>query len=178
MTTTIALLRGVNVGRAKRVAMADLRALVEGLGYRDVRTVLNSGNVLFDAPARPRGDPGARIARALAAELGVEAPVIALRAVELARALEANPFARLADDPSRLLVGVLADAGEAGPLARLARERWDPERLAVEGRFAYLWCPSGTLGGRLFEAVDRALGSAVTTRTLATMRRIAALADG
>lgn len=58
MKRAVALLRGINVGRAKRVAMAGLRALVEGLGYRDVRTPLNSGNVVFSVPAKARGASG------------------------------------------------------------------------------------------------------------------------
>ena len=57
----VALIRGINVGRAKRVAMADLRALVEGLGYRDVDTLLNSGNVVFTVPAGMKGTPSSRI---------------------------------------------------------------------------------------------------------------------
>jgi uncharacterized protein (DUF1697 family) len=56
--THVALLRGINVGKAKRVAMADLRALLEELGYADVRTLLNSGNVVFTAPRAAKGDPG------------------------------------------------------------------------------------------------------------------------
>src|ERR1700704_4724623 len=67
----VALLRGVNVGKAKRVAMADLRKLVEGLGYGDVRTLLNSGNVLFTVPAGMTGDAAARIENAIGARLGV-----------------------------------------------------------------------------------------------------------
>ena len=64
--TQVALLRGVNVGAAKRVAMADLRALVEGLGYGGVRTLLNSGNVVYDAPGVAPAAAAARIERVLA----------------------------------------------------------------------------------------------------------------
>src|SRR5262245_8002074 len=75
----VALLRGINVGTAKRVAMADLRALVEGLGYGDVRTLLNSGNVVFSVPRTAKGDPAARIEKALAAKLGVSSRILVLR---------------------------------------------------------------------------------------------------
>jgi uncharacterized protein (DUF1697 family) len=68
--THVALLRGINVGKAKRVGMADLRALVEGLGYRDVRTLLNSGNVVFAVPKSARGEPAARIETAIARSSG------------------------------------------------------------------------------------------------------------
>lgn len=63
----VALLRGINVGRAKRVAMADLRALVEGLGFHSVRTLLNSGNVVFDGEVADCTDAAIRIEHALAA---------------------------------------------------------------------------------------------------------------
>ena len=64
----VALLRGINVGSAKRIAMADLRALVEGLGFRDVRTLLNSGNIIFSAPKNRRDDAAARIEKAMSAK--------------------------------------------------------------------------------------------------------------
>jgi uncharacterized protein (DUF1697 family) len=94
----VALLRGINVGRAKRVSMADLRALVENLGYGDVRTLLNSGNIVFTSPRAAPGDAAARIERALAAELGVAARVTVVTAAELAAAVSANPLLAVADD--------------------------------------------------------------------------------
>src|SRR5213593_3406061 len=94
----IALLRGINVGRAKRVAMADLRALVEGLGYADVRTLLNSGNVVFAATDGAKG-AAARIEKALAAKVKVTARVTVISAEELAMAVRANPLAKVATDP-------------------------------------------------------------------------------
>src|SRR5881628_2807318 len=103
MSRHVALIRGINVGRAKRVAMADLRALVEDLGYGDVRTLLNSGNVVFTAPRAGRGAAD-RIEKALAARLGVPARVTVLTAAELAAAISENPLREVAKDPSRLLV--------------------------------------------------------------------------
>src|SRR5436190_7614221 len=97
----VALLRGINVGRAKRVAMADLRALIEGLGYGDVRTLLNSGNVVFTAPRAAPDNAAARIEKALATDLGVSARVTVLTAQELAEAVAANPLLEVADDFSR-----------------------------------------------------------------------------
>src|SRR5688572_11970726 len=99
----VALLRGINVGRAKRVAMADLRALVEGLGYGDVRTLLNSGNVVFTVRRAAKSDPASRIEKALAAQLGIASRVTVLTAPELAAVVEQNPLLKVADDPSRLL---------------------------------------------------------------------------
>ena len=174
----VALLRGVNVGRAKRVAMAELRALVEDLGYGDVRTLLNSGNVVFTAPGVHPRVAAARIEEGLVTRLGVTARVMALSAAELHAVVTGNPLATVVDDPARLLVAVLGDPADAARLAPLARQDWGTETLAIGGRVAYLWCPDGMLAGRLAEAVGRVLGDAVTTRNWATMTKLHALAVG
>ncbi|MBI4914348.1 MAG: DUF1697 domain-containing protein [Acidobacteria bacterium] len=172
----VALLRGINVGRAKRVAMADLRSLVSGLGYRDVATVLNSGNVLFTAPGVASGEAAAAIEGALVARLGIRARVTVLTAEELAAAVADNPLCGLATDPSRLLVAFLQSAADRSRLEPLLAEDGSPEVLALGGRVAYLWCPAGVLAGRLPEAVGRALGDAVTTRNWATVAKLHTLA--
>ena len=174
--TQVALLRGVNVGAAKRVAMADLRALVEGLGYGGVRTLLNSGNVVYDAPGTSPAAAAGRIAEALAADLGVPARVVALSSAELSAAIAVNPLAALADNPSRLLVAVPADARARAALEPLATQDWAPEALALGARVAYLWCPDGVIASRLSAAVGRLLGDAVTSRNWTTMVKLQALA--
>ena len=104
-TTHAALLRGINVGRAKRVAMADLRAIIEGLGCRDVRTLLNSGNVVFSSSGAA-GEIAARIERALVSRLGVESRVTVLTARELETVVADQPFGAVVTNPSRLMVAV------------------------------------------------------------------------
>ena len=157
-------MRGINVGRAKRVAMAELRALVEELGYRDVRTLLNSGNVVFTTPRLAPGNAAARIENALAVRLGVSARITVLSAAELAAVVAENPLGAIANDPSRLLVCVLADAANRSKLKPLSKLDWGNEVLAIGTRVAYLWCPDGILASRLPEAVNRLPGDAVTTR--------------
>jgi uncharacterized protein (DUF1697 family) len=175
--TYVALLRGINVGRAKRIAMADLRALVENLGYNDVRTLLNSGNVVFTAPDTARGDAAARIEAALTARLGISARVTLLTATELAAAVQANPLLDFAGDSSRLLVAFLTDPADGPRLERLVDQDWVPEALALGARVAYLWCPAGVLASRLPEAVGRALGDSVTIRNWVTVTKLHALAQ-
>jgi len=173
--THVALLRGINVGKAKRVSMAELKALVEGLGYREVRTLLNSGNVVFTAPRVAPATAAARIEAAIAEQLGVTSRVTVLAAAELAAAVAGNPLAAADRNPSRLLVSVLADPANRRRLEPLMGEDWSPEALALGSRAAYLWCPEGVLASRAAEAIGRALGDAVTTRNWATMTKLAAL---
>jgi uncharacterized protein (DUF1697 family) len=173
----VALVRGVNVGTAKRVAMADLRALVEALGYAAVRTLLNSGNVVYSAPGVPPAAAAARIEDALAARLGLSVRVVALSAAELAAAVAVNPLSEVADNPSRFLVAVLADPASRDLLEPLLEQAWTPEALALGARVAYLWCPDGVIASRLSETVNRLLGDAVTSRNWTTMTKLHALAQ-
>jgi uncharacterized protein (DUF1697 family) len=169
----VALLRGVNnAGNSPRVSMADLRALFEGLGFRDVSTLLNSGNVVFSAR---RGDVQGRIAKALAARLGLKVPVIVLGGPEVIAAVRDNPLAGVAANPSWLLVVVLRSPADGRRLRPLLARRWAPERLAVGRRVAYLWCAKGVAKSPLWAAVDRALERSGTARNIATMTKLAAL---
>ena len=172
----IALIRGINVGRAKRVAMADLRALVEGLGYGDVRTVLNSGNIVFTDSRASLADAAARIEEGLGTRLGVSARVLVLTAAELARALAENPLSAATTNPSRFLVAVLPDRKHQTRLKPLLKQDWAPEALALGARVAYVWCAEGILESRLLPALGRALDDVVTTRNWSTMLKLQSLA--
>jgi uncharacterized protein (DUF1697 family) len=171
----VALLRGINVGRAKRVAMADLRALVESLGYRDVRTLLNSGNVVFSVPAGSRGDPARRIEDGIARRLGVTCRVVVLRAAELAAMIAESTLAAAAEDFSRLLVFVLADPADRSRLEGLAAREWKSGALFLGRRAAHAWCPEGLLDSELAVALGRVLGDRVTSRNWATLLKLDAL---
>ena len=166
----------MNVGTAKRVAMADLRLLVGDLGYGDPRTLLNSGNVVYSAPGVTPAVAAARIEAALAGRLGVSCRVVALSAAELAESVAVEPFAGVAVDPSRLLVAVPAEPRALAALAPLAARDWGAEALALARRVAYLWCPDGVLASRVSAAVNAALGDGVTSRNWTTMVKLSALA--
>jgi uncharacterized protein (DUF1697 family) len=173
----VALLRGINVGRAKRVAMAELRALLADLGFGEVRTLLNSGNVVYEAPGVTPSQASARIEQGIAERLGVTARVTVLSAVELAELVAENPLLDVAHDHSRLLAAVLFEAAQRARLLPLLERDWAPEQLALGRRVAYLWCPDGLLASKLPEAVGRLLGDAVTTRNWATMTKLQALVE-
>lgn len=173
----VALIRGINVGRAKRVAMADLRAMVEGLGYRRVRTLLNSGNLVLEGRDVTPGDVAERIEGALVAQLGISARVTVLGAAELAAAVADNSLLEVADNPARLLVAFLREPADRARLEPLLGEDWGAEALEAGARVAYLWCPDGVRTSRLAQAVDRVLGDVVTTRNWATVLKLHALAQ-
>jgi uncharacterized protein (DUF1697 family) len=173
MIRQVALLRGINnAGKGTRIAMADLRALFEDLGFRDVRTILNSGNVVFSAPtAKPEGVL-ARIEKALASRLGLATPVAVLSAVEVGAAVRDNPLSRVAVNASRLLVVVPLFPSGLDRLQPLLKQRWRPEVFALGSRVAYLWCARGVAKSPLWTAVDRALQRSGTARNMATMTKL------
>ncbi|MGN6153475.1 MAG: DUF1697 domain-containing protein [Lysobacteraceae bacterium] len=177
MATHVALFRGINVGKAKRIAMAELKALFEELGYADVRTLLNSGNVVFDAG---RGIPvshAKRIAAAVQDRTGVSSNTLVLPASALDSIVAEHPFGAEADDPSRLLVGFYLDDDRA-PFMALAQAH--PEAAFVVGAEAcHLWCPDGILESRVAELLGGAkFRDRVTMRNRATVLKLQALARG
>ncbi len=177
--TYLALLRGVNnIGRAKRISMADLRALFETLGFSDVRTLLNSGNVVFSASDTRRGEVRVRIEEALASRLGLTSPVLLLSANDVKAAVRDNPFSRVATDSSHLLVVALRAPSDVRRLKPLLKEHWAPEAVAIGRRVAYLWCAKGVARSPLWAAVDRALKRTGTARNITTITKAAALVEG
>lgn len=176
--TRVALIRGINVGKAKRVAMADLRAGLEAIGYENVRTLLNSGNVVFTVPAKSKGDPAARVEEVLEKRLRVPARVLVLTAAELAEAVDGNPLLEQAEgEPARFLVAALAERVDRTSLTALAKQDWAPGALAIGKRVAYLWCADGILESKLLTAFSRATGDGATTRNWTTMVKLRALAE-
>jgi uncharacterized protein (DUF1697 family) len=172
--TFVALVRGLNVGKSRRIPMADLRELVEKLGYGHVRTILASGNIVFTAPSGSASDASRRLERSLGERFGAPTRVAVVTALELETILSESPFGDGKRDPSRLLVAVLASDADYSHVSDLARRKWAPEALAVGSRAAYLWCPQGVLDSALVKAVGRLLGESATTRNWATMTKLGA----
>src|SRR5437773_1280450 len=154
MTRFVALIRGINVGRAKRVAMADLRRTIEKLGYRDVATALNSGNVIFSAAVRTGASAARRIESAIASELGFDVRVAVLSGPDLHAVIRENALSQADTEPSRFFVCVFADPDCGSLLKPLTRKDWTPEMLGVGRRAAYLWCPNGSAHSPLNAAVN------------------------
>ena len=174
----IALLRGINVGRAKRIAMADLRSLVEKLGYRDVKTILNSGNVVFTADGGSAQASAKRIEAALVSQLGISSKITGLSAADLATIIDENPLPEATESPSRFLISVVGNPADLKRVDGLLDKNWGTERVAVGSRAVYQYSPDGILEGKAVEAVARALGDTTTARNWATLGKIAVVAEG
>lgn len=167
MATHIALLRGINLGGRNRVAMADLRALVAGLGHTGVSTYIQSGNVLFTAPAGAPEPAGiaAEMSAAIAAELGVTAPVVVLTRAELADAVAANPFPEV-DDHKCLHAVFRAGPADDDLRRRIAAAVDDAaakgsrDRAIPLGRTLYVHTPDGFGRSDLAAALTRITASA------------------
>ncbi|MCE4535731.1 DUF1697 domain-containing protein [Pelomonas sp. P7] len=167
----IALWRGINVGKAKRIAMADLKALLAELGATNVSTLLNSGNAVFDVGRKLSAD---KLRRAVAERLGVDAGVVLKTAEEWAAIAAEQPVPE-ADDPSRLLVAVAADAATLKAAEGIVTA--GGERFVVTPHAAYLWCAQGILESKAGVQLLKKLGDGGTTRNWATVEKLNALAS-
>src|SRR5215218_5862409 len=171
MARQIALLRGINLGAQRRVSMPELRRLLTGLGYGDVRTLLQSGNVVLTSKAPPE-----RLQRKLAAQiaeqLGVETQVIVRTRDELADVIERNPLEGVADDPKRYQVSFLSAEPDPQVARALGAADVAPEQVVVSGREIYAWHPNGIQRSPLAKLLlDKRLGEGVTARNWNTVTK-------
>jgi uncharacterized protein (DUF1697 family) len=175
MATLVALLRGINVGRNKRIAMADLRALMASdLGYAGVRTHLQSGNAIIAADAAP--DAVARaIEKGIAQRFGFDVDVVVRTVDELADVVDANPLADVAGDPAKHVVVFLSAKPEAAALRGISAEEFAPERFVARGREIHVWCPGGIYDSRVLKALNERAGAG--TGTMRNWRTVTKLLD-
>lgn len=177
----MALLRGINVGGRNRVAMADLRAVVESLGHGEVATYIQSGNVVFAGREASTSELAVELEEAIAQRLDVRPRVIVLARAELAGIVEANPFPD-ETDPKRLHAVVRAETfpqpERDALLAALAeaRRRGSREDARVVGRTVYLRTPDGLAASELAARLARP-AAATTARNWATVAKLLALLD-
>src|SRR3954470_1355747 len=167
MTRLVALLRGINLGAKRRIAMADLRALLGELGYEDVRTVLASGNAVFTAP---KATVRETLEAALAERFDMQIDVVVRTMAELRAVVEADPFKAEVDNPTRYFVAFC----DAKPkVDHLAGEDFAPDRFAVGTHEVYAWCPDGMQNSRLMKALGKpGLAGTATVRNWATVNKL------
>jgi uncharacterized protein (DUF1697 family) len=172
MPRQVALLRGVNVGPTTKVGMAPLREVFAELGFTDVKTYVNSGNVVFNG----RKASVAKVEQAIAAAFGWTVPVVLRTQAELGEVLQRDPLGDVANNASRYLV-LFADAEvDAQKAADLDPEALAPEAFAIHGREAYLWLPNGVQSSPLAKAMnEKRFGVRLTGRNFRTVEKLAAL---
>jgi uncharacterized protein (DUF1697 family) len=177
-TTYAALLRGINLGSHKRIAMADLRALVEGLGCADVRTYVQSGNVVFSSDLGA-ADAARAIERAIQNELGHQVAVVIRTDRQMRGLVRNNPFARSKNAQKSLYVTFLAEKPDRARVRELAGGSFEPERFEIAGEDVYLYFPNGYGRVKLNNALlERKLGVGATTRNWRTVTALAELTAG
>jgi uncharacterized protein (DUF1697 family) len=175
-TIYAALLRGINLGRHKRVAMADLRALVEALGCADVRTYVQSGNVVFRSD-RGAADLVRAIEKAIDKKLGLDVTVMIRTDRQLCNLVAKNPFLGPKLRQKTLYVSFLAGKPDRSRVRQLRAGNFEPERFEVVGEDVYLFFPNGYGRVKLNNAMlERQLGVAATTRNWRTVTALAELA--
>jgi uncharacterized protein (DUF1697 family) len=174
---TVALLRGLNVGKHNRLKMPALIDVFTQLGCADVTTFIQSGNVLFTAPAALLARLPKLVAAALEEEHDVRSPVILRTGKELAAALKKNPFLAPGHDVANLHVAFLADAPTKPAAASLDPQRSPPDEFALVGRELYLHFPKGQGRTKLTNAYfDAKLETLSTVRNWNTLTALAKLA--
>jgi uncharacterized protein (DUF1697 family) len=170
VTKYAVLLRAVNVGGNNKVPMARLRELADELGYTDIATYLQSGNLVVSAATKKASDVEAAVADSIRHDLGVDVAVMVRSRKDLAAVIAGNPFGDFADDPKRLLVNFLASQPAADKLAALDRDEFDPERFEFGDRCIYQWFPEGVGRSKMATAPwDRRLGVRGTGRNWRTV---------
>lgn len=177
MHTTIALLRGINVGGKNPVPMAELRVLFEDAGHVDVATLIQSGNVVFESAAPAGPTLAAALERQIEERFGVRSPVVLLTVAELERVARDNPFLARAAEPSQLHVVFLDGTPAADSVGLLDPDRSPPDVFEVRGRAVYLHLPQGAGRSKLtIDYFERALSMRATARNWSTTTKLLELA--
>jgi len=178
MTRYVALLRGINVGGNKKVPMAQLRELLQGLGYTDVATLLQSGNAVFTAKEKSPAKVVKQLETAIAQEFGFEVSVVIRTRDELAEVIKANPLPGAEDAPSKFLVTFLSDVPEKKRLEQMDPAAYLPDEFRVVGREIYARFPNGIGNSKLATVLGGPrLGVTPTARNWSTVTKLLELAD-
>jgi uncharacterized protein (DUF1697 family) len=177
MERRIVLLRGINLGPNKRVAMQELRELFSDAGFEDVRTYVQSGNVVLSSAEVPR-ELEASAERLIAERFGFEVPVVVRTRDELAAVVERDPLKDVAVNPKRYQVSFLERELDDETVERLQAVAAPGERLVADGRELYAWHPDGAARSKLWaKLAGSGLGVKATARNWTTVTTLLAIAD-
>jgi uncharacterized protein (DUF1697 family) len=176
MTTYVALVRGINVGSSTLVPMPDFQRLLEQAGFTAVKTLLRSGNAVFDSSAKLSDGDVEALEKRFADATGVSARFVVLEAEEFVGVVEENPLVALADDPSRLLISFLpGPAPAASGIEMPDADGLLPEAISLGRRAVYAWCPNGVSKSAIPLRFWKQFGPAATTRNANTANKLVSL---
>ena len=178
-STHVCLLRGINVSGQKMIKMERLRVSFEALGFQQVRTYVQSGNVGFQASAKFMKDLPKTIHGTIQRDFGFDVPVTVLTAKDVMAALKENPFLKEKGiDIAKLHVTFLADVPDKEALKKLAALPAQPDRFHSVGKRIYLHCPDSYGNTKLSnQAIERLLGVSATTRNWKTLNELARMCE-
>jgi len=176
MTTWVALLRGVNVG-GNRLPMAELREALADMGVQNVRTYIQSGNVVFDASPESARDLAAALPPRIEERFGFRPRLLALSADDLRRAMDANPYPEADAEPNAVHLYFLAERPQAPDREGLNALRTETERWHLQERVFYLHTPDGFGASKLAARAEKLLGVDATARNWRTVRRLWEMAE-
>ncbi len=172
MPQFVVLLRGVNVGQANRIAMADFRDLLEERGFSNPRTLLNSGNAVFENSGRSAAAHARSIAIALRQVHDIQVQVVVKSSSEFSTAVEENTLEVKEKDHSKFLAAFAQERAVLHELSSILPLVKPPERFVLASQAAYLHCPGGILESKAAESLLGKAGRFVTTRNWATVLKI------
>jgi len=177
LETYIALLRGINVGGKNSLPMRDLAQICQAVGCQDVKTYIQSGNVIVHADDERADSLSARLSAGILEHSGLRVPVVLLTRQELAEVAQGNPYLAQGADPAALHAMFLADAASPTALQQLDYERSPGDSYRVLGRTIYLNCPNGLARTKLTnDYFDRTLQTTSTGRNWRTVLKLLELA--
>ena len=177
MATWVALLRAVNLGPRNKISMADLRALLENLGYSGVRTLGLSGNAIFSAVGARAATLERDIASRILAEVELDITVLVRSSVEIDAVVRANPFTRKITESKALHAAFLSGAPKPAIVSKLDPATYAPDEFSVGKRVVYVRLTQGVAGSRL-PNWEKALGVRATMRTWNVVTKLRELAAG
>jgi uncharacterized protein (DUF1697 family) len=177
--TYLALLRGINVGGKNKLPMKDLTGMFAAAGCADVRSYIQSGNVLFKATPTLAAQLPTAIAARITERFGYQTPVVLRTAVELADIVAGNPFLEQGGDEDALHVLFLSSLPTPGLIRTLDPGRSPPDAFIVKGREVYLQLPNGVARSKLTNAYfDSRLKTTSTGRNWRTVNKLLELMNG
>ncbi len=170
MAAYIAMLRGVNVTGHNTIKMEVLRGLCQGLGFRNVETYVQSGNIVFQALLENPEAISKRIGETVLRSFGFDTPVIVRTSKEMRNVIGNNPFLKEKGiDSSKLHVTFLSETAQKGSEKKLETLATNPDRFYPASHEIYLYCPGGYGRTRLSNnAIEKALSVEATTRNWKT----------